>query len=167
MGNYASCALSTQFGKNKSAKVILPSGEIKQFQQSIKAAELMLEIPNYFLVNSKSLQIGKRFSALNADEDLEMGNVYVMFGMKRVNSFVNAADMGAVYLVAKRGARKVRVVPSYSIESDSPAREEDAPEIKAEIEELLSEFTHRRSVCRSKKPVLETIVEEPVFSRKL
>lgn len=168
MGNYASCALATTMGKNKSAKVIFPSGEIKQFPQTTKAAELMLEIPNYFLVNSKSLQIGRRFSALNADEDLEIGNVYIMFGMKRVNSLITAADMGAVFLAAKRGAGKVRVVPSCSVEMESPEPEEEArEEMKVKVQELLSEFQHRRSVCRSKRPVLETIVEEPIsiFSR--
>ncbi|KNA11767.1 hypothetical protein SOVF_132030 [Spinacia oleracea] len=174
MGNYASCALST-IGKHKSAKVIMPSGEVKQFQQPMKAAELMLEIPGYFLVNSKALKIGRKFSALNADEDLEIGNVYVMFGMKRVNSLITAADMGALFLVAKRGSiggNKVRVVPSWSVESDSPPphaeeEEEALDDMKVMVEELLSEFQHRRSICRSKKPVLETIVEEPVsiFSR--
>ncbi|CAO2817257.1 unnamed protein product, partial [Amaranthus hypochondriacus] len=173
MGNYASCALTSPMGKNR-AKVIFPSGEIKQFKQPIKAVELMLEIPNYFLVNSKSLNVGKRFSALNADEDLEMGNVYVMFGMKRLNSFVTAADMGALFLVAKRGSKsagKVRVVPACSPESESPAAarednecEEEAREVK-EVDQVLSEFMLRRSVCRSRKPVLETIVEEPISSR--
>ncbi|KAL2896140.1 hypothetical protein RDABS01_037924 [Bienertia sinuspersici] len=171
MGNYASCALTTSMGKNKAPKVIFPSGEVKQMYQPTKAAELMFEVPNYFVVNSKSLQIGKRFSALNADEDLEMGNVYVMFGMARVNSFITAADMGCVFLAAKRGSNsKVRVVPAYTNDCESPAREEDAHEeqareIKAVVEELLSEFKHRKSVCRSKKPVLETIVEEPIYSR--
>ncbi|CAO2825367.1 unnamed protein product [Amaranthus hypochondriacus] len=168
MGNYTSCALTTQLGKNRSAKVIFPSGEIKQFQQQTKAAELMLEIPNYFLVNSKKLQLGKRFLPLNADEDLEIGNVYVMFGMKRVNSFVTAADMGKLFLVAKRGSKsngKVRVVPACSEEGEPAAREERECEEVArevvEVEELELEFMHRRSVGRSRKPVLETIVEEP------
>ena len=49
-----------------------------------------------------SLQIGRRFSALNADEELECGNVYVMLPMKRLNSLVKASDMGALLLTAKR-----------------------------------------------------------------
>lgn len=158
MGNYASCALAGPIGKqSKSAKVIFPSGEIKIFQQSTKAAELMLEIPNFFLVHSRSLQIGRRFSALNADDDLEIDNVYVMFPMKRVNSIVTAADMAAVFLAASRGAAgKVRVVPACEVEGrecESPAREGGEG-----VEEFCSqEFQHRRS----KKPLLETIVEEP------
>jgi len=166
MGNYASCALAGPTGKqSKAAKVIFPSGEIKIFQQPTKAAELMLEIPNFFLVNSRSLQIGRRFSALNADEDLEIANVYVMFPMKRVNSAVTAADMGALFLAANRGgagAGNVKVVPACEVgegECESPACG-----VEAAVEEFFSpEFQQRRSsFCRSKKPLLETIVEESV-----
>jgi len=172
MGNYASCALAGQNGKpSKAAKVILPSGEIKHFYQPIKAAELMLDIPNHFVVNSKSLKVGSRFSAMNADEDLEIPGVYVMFPMKRVNAFVTAADVGALFLAAKRVAGKVRVVPACSadvreVESPAPVSEVDSRGMKMALEELCSpEFKHRMSVCRSKKPLLQTIVEEPLCSR--
>lgn len=168
MGNYASCAVAGQNGKHsKAAKVILPSGEIKHFYQPIKAAELMLDIPNHFVVNSKSLKVGRRFSAMNADEDLEIAAVYVMFSMKRVKAVVTAADMGALFLAAKRGAGKVRVVPACSgdvreVESPASASGVDSCGVKMALEELCSpEFKHRMSVCRSKKPLLETIVEEP------
>ncbi|KAL9230087.1 hypothetical protein vseg_005479 [Gypsophila vaccaria] len=168
MGNYASCTLGGVNGKHsKVARVILPSGEIKPFNQPTKAAELMLEIPNYFLINSKSLQLGRRIYPLTADEDLEFGDVYVMFPMQRVNSFVNSADLAALYLTAKRvstRAAKVRVVPASSgevHEAEIAARE--VKMITEGVEELLSGFQHRRSVSRSKKPLLETIVEEPIY----
>ncbi|PWA46295.1 hypothetical protein CTI12_AA510090 [Artemisia annua] len=72
MGNYVSCTLTKY---SKSTKVIYPNGEIRKVRQPIKAAELMLESPNMFLVNSKTLKIGARFQALNADEDLEIRNI--------------------------------------------------------------------------------------------
>ncbi|KAI3848927.1 hypothetical protein MKW98_014461 [Papaver atlanticum] len=107
MGNYVSCTLTVQTGGKHStpsneATVILPKGVIRKIEGPFltKAAEIMFEIPNHFLVNSKSLRIGSRFSALNADEDLEMGNVYVLFPMKRVNSVVTASDMGSLLLLA-------------------------------------------------------------------
>ncbi|GFY86748.1 hypothetical protein Acr_05g0003900 [Actinidia rufa] len=167
MGNYISCALaSPAFKHNKSIKIICQTGEIKKFQQPLKAAELMLEAPNSFLVNSRSLQIGRRFSALNADEDLEMANVYVMFPMKRVRSVVTAADMGVLFLAANSATRRaagggVRVLPE-------PQRDEAVaaatPRLSLEdVEEFSTpEFKHRLSMCRSKKPLLETIVEEPI-----
>ncbi|OMO55606.1 hypothetical protein CCACVL1_27154 [Corchorus capsularis] len=179
MGNYASCTLSTSLGKSsKSTKVILPSGEVKQFNEPIKAAELMLEIPNFFVVNSQSLKLGRRFSPLNADEDLEFANVYVMFPMKRVNSTVTAGDMGALFLAANSAAKKgfggkVRILPETAEEANYSLMESDQEEKTAmpklnldDIEEFSTpEFMHRLSMSRSKKPLLETIAEEPVSAR--
>ncbi|KAK9115420.1 hypothetical protein Syun_022217 [Stephania yunnanensis] len=138
----------------------------------------MLENPNYFLVNAQSLQIGRRFSALNADEDLEMGNVYVMFLMKKLNSVVTAADMGALFIVASSAAKRasggrMRVLPESGTDqvgwSSSPEKE-GAPRLSLEGvdddgDALVSEFQHRVSLSRSRKPTLETIVEESVYSR--
>ncbi|KHN42400.1 hypothetical protein glysoja_020112 [Glycine soja] len=99
MGNYVSCTLAPPLMKNsKATRVIIPTGEVKQFREIVKAAELMLEHPSYFLVNSRSLHIGRRFSALGADEELESGNVYIFFPMRRVNSVVTPTDMHSFWL---------------------------------------------------------------------
>ena len=155
MGNYISCTLSTA-GSSKhwrGIKVIFPSGEIEQLEEGVKAAELMLEMPSFFVVDTRSLQIGRRFSALNADEELECGNVYVMLPMKRLNSLVKASDMGALLLTAKRVSAK-KVIPA-----------EKEPELKLDCDDIQEfsspEFMHRLSMSRSKKPLLETIAEEP------
>ncbi|XP_030940749.1 uncharacterized protein LOC115965622 [Quercus lobata] len=169
MGNYVSCALSSPGGKqSRATKVIFPSGQIQEFHAPIKAAELMLETPNFFVVNSISLQIGRRFSALNADEDLEMANVYVMFPMKRLNSIVTAADMGALFLTANSAAKRdsgeanIRTFPEPRDENETAVA---VPKLNLDdIEEFSSpEFMLRLSMCRSSKPLLETIAEEPVI----
>ncbi|KAF5778738.1 hypothetical protein HanRHA438_Chr12g0562291 [Helianthus annuus] len=155
MGNYVSCTLTHQTRKTSTTtKVILPNGEILNFHEPIKAAELMLESPNSFVVNSKSLRIGSRFSALNADEDLEFATVYVMFPMSRVNSVVTAADLGSLFITAKKIGRVV------------PETVAAPPRLKLEeIEEVSVEFKRRMTMCRSKKPLLDTIEEEHVCSR--
>lgn len=180
MGNYISCTLATPLIKsNKAARVILSSGEVRCFREPTKAAELMLETPNFFLVNSRSLHIGRRFSALTADEELEFDNVYIMLPMKRVHSVVTAADMAVLFVAANSAAKrisghKVRILP----ESGGSATQEVAmPSIADEsasegsrlnldgIEGISdSEFKYRLSVCRSRKPLLETIKEEPICS---
>ncbi|KAG5623676.1 hypothetical protein H5410_008894 [Solanum commersonii] len=183
MGNYISCTLSGPGGNKQSrgVKVIFPSGEIRHFYQPIKAAEIMMETPNFFLVNTRSLHIGRRFSALNADEDLEMGNVYVMFPMKRLNSFVSAADMGALLLTANSVSKRMsigslRILPESSVAETEQIQiqiqgnyyeKSTLPKLNLDdIEDFSSEeFNHRLSMCRSKKPLLETIAEEPVCSR--
>lgn len=169
MGNYVSCTLSGARGSKhcRATKVILPNGEIRQFYEPMKAAEVMLESPNFFLVNSKSLHMGRRFCALNADEDLEMASVYVLFPMKRVNSMVTAADMGALFLTAKRSSiGNARILPEIVPPPVKSSEEEVVPKLNLEdIQEFsLPEFQHRMSMCRSKKPLLETIVEEPLCS---
>ncbi|XP_030522053.1 uncharacterized protein LOC115735105 [Rhodamnia argentea] len=167
MGNYVSCTLSGPAGRqSRAAKVIFPGREVQQFHAPTKAAELMLETPNYFLVNSASLRPGRRLSALNADEDLEMANVYVMFPMRRLSSFVTAADMGALFLTAssaaKRGGSRVRALPESGKEREAEATTAAAPKLNLEEIEGFSttEFMHRLSMSKSKKPLLETITED-------
>lgn len=173
MGNHVSCTLGTSTAiKNfqSTTKITFPTGEIRHICEPVKAAEIMLECPNFFLVNTKSLQIGRRFLALNADENLEMANTYVMFPMKRLNSVVTAADMGALFLTAKRVAagNHTRNLPQMITHPAAVNREEEVTP-KFNIEDtgdfLFHEFKHRLSMCRSKKPVLETIEEEPIYLR--
>lgn len=163
-------------GSTKAARVILPGGEIRQFREPVKAAELMLEHPAYFLVNSRSLNMGRRFSALSADEDLEFGNVYIMFPMKRVNSMITAADMAVLLMAANSAAKRisgsgnVKVSPDVAAAVAAGEGAGELPENEVSRSDAADgfaglEFRHRLSSCRSKKPLLETIVEEPIRVR--
>ncbi|XP_038875190.1 uncharacterized protein LOC120067712 [Benincasa hispida] len=178
MGNYISCALSTPLIKNsKAVRVVLPGGEVRQFREPVKAAELMLECPSHFLANAQSLHIGRRFSALAADEELEFGNVYLMFPMKRVNSVVTAADLATFFMAANSAARrissgKVRVLQENWNQQESVEESEARPRIsdgnegpRLSLEGIEGFPMHRLSVCRSRKPLLETIKEEHIRSR--
>ncbi|KAK4426590.1 hypothetical protein Salat_1427600 [Sesamum alatum] len=173
MGNYASCTLSGPVSKSfiRGTKVIFPSGEVRRIYQPTKAAELMLEMPGFFLAEAKCLQIGKRLAALAADEDLEIGGVYVFFPMKRLNSAVTAGDMGALFMAASSAAKRVsRVLPESGGDVEvgrSGGKCAATGKLNLdEIEEFSTpEFKQRLSMCRSKKPLLETIVEEPVCLR--
>lgn len=185
MGNYLSCTFIPQpcsFGRARprASRVVLPSGEIRQFQSAVSAAELMLECPGFFVVNTGSLHIGRRFSPLGADEELQLGNVYVMFPMKRASSVVTAADMAAVFMASttasKRiAAAKVSDVPdsTNSREAETAASDSSGWTVREEgtAEQVLAaaaapEFGYRIGSCRSKKPSLETIKEEPPARRR-
>nr|GLL39295.1 uncharacterized protein LOC109151153 [Ipomoea trifida] len=149
-------------GRGRCATVILPTGETRHFYEPINAAELMLNhCPNHFLVNAKSLHVGRRFSALGADEELEMGNVYAAFGMKRVGSSVTAADMAALFLAAKNrraGRGSAKVLPADCTDEGLVG---SLPKLELDdIEDFSApDFKRRLSMCRSKKPLLETIAE--------
>ncbi|KAK1279668.1 hypothetical protein QJS04_geneDACA002972 [Acorus gramineus] len=158
MGNYVSCAslTSNAIHSKMETKVVLPSGEVRRLDDiQSNAAELMLDSPGHFAAAARSLVEGRRFSPLAADEELELGEVYVMFPMRRVDSFVTRNDVGRVVLataaaeaarMAQKGARVVV---------------EEARKVVLEG----AEFRQRLSVCRSRKPLLETIVEEGVSLR--
>ncbi|CAN0877019.1 hypothetical protein LINGRAHAP2_LOCUS11628 [Linum grandiflorum] len=172
MGNYVSCTLATPLIKSgKAARVVFPGGEVRQFRdQTIKAAEIMFECPNFFLCNSQSLHIGRRFSPLPADEELELGNVYLLFPIRRASSIVTAADMAVFFLAANSAAKRIAGGKGkVGSESEVSGGEGKRLEETAEEMELPAEYKYRMSVCRSRKPMLETIREEPgtpvVFSR--
>ncbi|CAN0877020.1 hypothetical protein LINGRAHAP2_LOCUS11628 [Linum grandiflorum] len=184
MGNYVSCTLATPLIKSgKAARVVFPGGEVRQFRdQTIKAAEIMFECPNFFLCNSQSLHIGRRFSPLPADEELELGNVYLLFPIRRASSIVTAADMAVFFLAANSAAKRIAGGKGkvggggggggdgiQGSESEVSGGEGKRLEETAEEMELPAEYKYRMSVCRSRKPMLETIREEPgtpvVFSR--
>ncbi|KAL8228969.1 hypothetical protein R6Q57_013869 [Mikania cordata] len=169
MGNYASSCncnltLSPRTKNNRAARVIFPAGEIRQFQELVNAAEIMIECPNFFLVNSQSLTINRRFSPLSADEELEPGNVYIMFPMRRINSVITPADMAMLWMAANAPAKRIAgKMPSSEEKSDGDRWKVPLLDAVAEVE--VPEFSHRLVICRSRKPLLDTIAEETVFCR--
>ncbi|KVH97589.1 uncharacterized protein LOC112523063 [Cynara cardunculus var. scolymus] len=168
MGNYASvCSLmiSPIMKSNKAARVIFPSGEIRQFRECVKAAEIMLECPSFFLVNSRSLNINRRFSPLSADEDLEAGNIYIMFPMRRVNSMVTPADMAVFWIAGNSAGKRISGRISPELSTGGGVREEVQVEEQPRLVVDTPEFSFRLAVCRSRKPFLDTITEEPICSR--
>ncbi|EEF34306.1 conserved hypothetical protein [Ricinus communis] len=180
MGNYMSSKLANPIHRKsrKSTKVVLPTGEIRKIRQptATKAAELMMDVPGFFVVNTKSLKIGKRFYPLSADDDLEKGNVYVMYPMYRKNSVVTAGDMVVLFVTAnkvmKRGACKgndinIKVLPESQSSAAEGVEDEASPRLSLEGIEHVStpQFRYRMSISRSKKPLLETIQEESICSR--
>ncbi|KAL8229971.1 hypothetical protein R6Q57_014871 [Mikania cordata] len=158
MGNYASsCSfmISPVTKTKKSARVIFPSGEIRQFQEPIKAAEIMFETPSFFLVNHRSLTINRRFSPLSADEDLEPGNVYIMFPMRRVNSMVTPADMAVFWMTGKRITGKISPEVGQVMTSGGGVMVAEQRRVVVES----PEFGYRVVGCRLRKPMLDTITE--------
>ncbi|GJS04014.1 pentatricopeptide repeat-containing protein [Tanacetum coccineum] len=166
MGNYvSSCTFifTPKLKTNKAARVIFPMGVIRQFQDTINAAEIMLYCPNYFLVNSQSLNLNRRFTPLSADENLELRQVYIMFPMRRVNSMITpAADMAVFWMSANNAPKRI----SGKISPDSLSGSDVTLMVPEEQPRLVvgdvPEFSHWLMVCRSKTPVLDTIKEEPV-----
>ncbi|KAG0461272.1 hypothetical protein HPP92_021199 [Vanilla planifolia] len=139
-------------------KVILPGGDVRRLgAASATAAELMLDHPGYFLVHSSAMLINRRLFALSADEELELGAIYAMFPMDRLGSPATTADIGRLLLLSsgKEGCGEA-IRPNPAV---------PAPETGSKLEEvddhiLIADFRYKKSLCRSRRPALETITEE-------
>ncbi|XP_019164621.1 PREDICTED: uncharacterized protein LOC109160832 [Ipomoea nil] len=168
MGNLVSCS-ARKGRKAAAARVILPGGEIRRLREPVKAAEIMLEHPTHFLVNAGSLTAGRRFSPLSADQDLESGNVYAAFPMKRLSSVITAADVAVLLVAAKKSPAKRLSAGNAAKVSPAEGGDEtpgnDVGRLGVTSGFVGQEYRHRLSLCRSKKPLLETIIEEPVRTR--
>lgn len=159
-------SIMSKNSKHRMATVVFPDGEVRRLgcQPAIAAAELMLECPNFFLANSQSLRVGRRFSALSADEELEVGNLYLMFPMKRVKSIVTVVDMAPLRLMgALSGSESIS--GGTGNDQHDMEFEEPAPTYgEAGLFPAVPDHKRRLSSCGSRKPLLETIREEPVWS---
>ncbi|XP_047342503.1 uncharacterized protein LOC124945999 [Impatiens glandulifera] len=171
MGNYLSCTyISPKMRIPKAIRVILPGGEIRQFRQVMKAAEMMVEFPSFFLVNSRSLTIGRRFQPLAADDDLQFGNIYTMFPMRRAHSMVMAADMAVFFMAGNAPAKRIlgKVSPETEVVA-APEKEEEVSQPRLSLDGCegfpMPELKYKLAMCRSRKPMLDTITEEPIRSR--
>ncbi|KAK7348967.1 hypothetical protein VNO80_23768 [Phaseolus coccineus] len=183
MGNYISCTLAPSLVKNtRSTRVIFPTGEVKQYKEQVNVAELMMECPTNFLTNSNSLHIGRRFSPLGADQELECGNLYIFFPMRRLNSVVTAADVAALFMAANVTAKRLsgtkdliscdHSVDGVAVKDLTSCESTYGVGVNYEVSRLSLEgfqielgFRDRLSYYRSRKPVLETINEEPIRLR--
>ncbi|KAK4763462.1 hypothetical protein SAY87_012900 [Trapa incisa] len=178
MGNLASCSFiprvvsSTRrtMSTRSASRVVFPCGEIRQFRGPVSAAEIMLECPGFFLANTRSLHMGRRFSPLGADEELQLGNLYVMFPIMRASSVVMAADMAVVFMSSTSASKRISAAKVGHIPDEAAATpngrggrlavtEEDAS-VEGALAAAAPEFGYRLGSCRSKKPSLETIKEE-------
>ncbi|XP_028758160.1 uncharacterized protein LOC114717229 [Neltuma alba] len=182
MGNYISCTfvfVPVLMTKNtqKAARVIFPTGEVKLYREPVSVAELMLECPNHFLANSRSLRIAHRFSPLAADDDLELGNLYVLFHMRRANTVVTAADMAVIFVAEGLAVKRLTCGRAVRARTTLPAAESCGGDQLAQQEVAVEKtiprlsfdgvvdlgFQYRVNRCRSRKPMLETIKEEPIY----
>ncbi|KAG0459696.1 hypothetical protein HPP92_022824 [Vanilla planifolia] len=134
----------------------------------------MLDHPGHFLVHASAVVVGRRLAALSADEELEIGAVYAMFPMGRIGSVATAADLERqqVLTSGKAAARWaaggqgewVHGIPELD---DVPAMTEVSLERSSKLElvdeVLMAELTFSKSMCRSRRPALQTITEELAF----
>lgn len=107
MGNYQSCISCPNPCKpsRSVAKLLDPQGNLSYLQLPIGAAEIMLDFPGYVVASLEELHRTGQIVGLRADDDLVVGNMYLMVSRSKINCKVTAADMAAVESAAGKGKR--------------------------------------------------------------
>jgi len=94
MGNYVSCTSSKV--QSNVVRVIALYGSVQQFERPIKAAELMIDNPRHFVCHSTALVTGQRISALSADDEVELGHLYLLLPMHKLHSPLSPSEMASL-----------------------------------------------------------------------
>ncbi|KAH9314755.1 hypothetical protein KI387_023382, partial [Taxus chinensis] len=106
MGNCVSTSSSnTQF--MQTAKIIFFDGGLKEFSKPIKAEEIIVQNPGYFLCHWDSLHIGKFMAAVNSKEDLELGELYFVLPLSKLQYVLSASDMAAMVFKANSAIKQI------------------------------------------------------------
>lgn len=88
------------------AKLILPDGRLQEFSHPIKASYLLQKDPTIFICNSDEMEFGDTISALNAEEELQLGQLYFALPLKRLRSRLRAEEMAALAVKASSALKR-------------------------------------------------------------
>ncbi|PIN14320.1 hypothetical protein CDL12_13059 [Handroanthus impetiginosus] len=92
-----------------------------------------------------------------------------MLPMRRVNSIVTAADVAVFLMAANAAPKRISGGNSVKISPEAAAAPvDDSNEngrSRLDLEGVAPDYKYRLAGCRSKKPGLDTITEEPVCPR--
>ncbi|KAJ3700771.1 hypothetical protein LUZ61_004476 [Rhynchospora tenuis] len=163
------CKLYTR--TSSSIKLISATdGTITKFQKPVRAAELMVDNPGWFVCDSAELNVGLRVPGLTADEKLLPSRLYFLLPLDMLYSVLTEEEMDSLSHKAsiafkKRGYKReigkkekkkktVRLIPSLSDFCLFPAGAECIEEHTRDAEtfEIVQHY-------RPWRPALDTILE--------
>ncbi|MQL91584.1 hypothetical protein Taro_024199 [Colocasia esculenta] len=125
MGSYISSRRRTSDAT--AGKVVLPDGTVRTFPRGTSVAELMLEYPQHFVIELRSLMAGTRGEALPADQKLDTGRVYLVLPMKQGGAAaLSAAEARRLLLRSRSSLRPGSFLPPSSACS-SPSTNSSSP----------------------------------------
>ncbi|KAK4706565.1 hypothetical protein R3W88_033885 [Solanum pinnatisectum] len=87
-------------------KIILQDGRLQEFSYPIKASCLLQKDPSIFICNSDEMEFGGMISAINAEEELQLGQLYFAVPLKRLGSTLRAEEMAALAVKASSALKR-------------------------------------------------------------
>ncbi|KAL6012440.1 hypothetical protein ACLOJK_002929 [Asimina triloba] len=103
MGSCHSCESASAM----TAKLILQDGNLQEFSYPIKASYVLQTHPTCFICNSDDMDFDGFLSAVNADDDLQPGQLYFALPLSRLRRPLQPDEMAALAVKASAALRKV------------------------------------------------------------
>ena len=154
MGNTTSC--TPCMASNGSIKVIDMNGVTREYEQIIKAEDLMLENIGKFICDSGHLKVGCRVPGLTDKDELRRDRLYFLLPMDMLFSVLTEEEMLTLSFMAtrsvkRRGSKKIaRIFPFltdfFLCPASSPEPASPKPENNVKFENVSRQWSWRPSL---------------------
>ncbi|KAL0543016.1 hypothetical protein IC582_018103 [Cucumis melo] len=88
------------------AKLILHDGSLQEFSYPVKVSYVLQKNPSCFICNSDEMDFDDALSAINDDEELQIGQLYFALPLNRLRQPLQAEEMAALAVKANSALMK-------------------------------------------------------------
>ncbi|XP_054822850.1 uncharacterized protein LOC129321193 [Prosopis cineraria] len=103
MGN---CSTSSSTQVATTAKLVLHDGRLQEFSYPVKASYVLQKYPRCFICNSDDMDFDDVVSAIDEDEHLQLGQLYFVLPLTRLEHRLRAEEMAALAVKASSALTK-------------------------------------------------------------
>ncbi|KAF3435637.1 hypothetical protein FNV43_RR22728 [Rhamnella rubrinervis] len=112
MGNCRSISIVATSSTTATAKLILQDGQLQEFSDPIKVSQLLqnynISSTLYAICDSDHMEFGEHVHGLNGEEELQVGRLYFVLPLSRLNSPFQVEDMASLAFKASLALGKRR-----------------------------------------------------------
>lgn len=92
------------------AKLILQDGQLREFSNPVRASHVLQKIstPTSFVCDADDMDFGGFVTAVNGEEELQLGQLYFVLPMSWLNKPLRAEEMAALAVRASVALRNMR-----------------------------------------------------------
>ncbi|KAJ9170795.1 hypothetical protein P3X46_018873 [Hevea brasiliensis] len=88
------------------AKLILQDGRLEEFSYPVKVSYVLQKNPTYFICNADEMDFDDVVSAINDDEELQLGQLYFALPLSRLKHPLQPEEMAALAVKASSALMK-------------------------------------------------------------
>lgn len=88
------------------SKLILQDGRLEEFSYPVKASYILSKHPNVFICNSDEMDFDGVVSAVRAEEELHLGQLYFLLPLNKLTRPLQAEEMAALAVKANAALLK-------------------------------------------------------------